>query len=106
MKSLRSPVDQALRKVLRREREIAGINQTELAKRLHCRQPRISTIESGERARVDVPEFVEIARAIGKDPCDLLREIVQLAEQPEAGKGSQARKDIRRNSKKKSSRRE
>jgi transcriptional regulator with XRE-family HTH domain len=104
LKSLRSPVDLALRDVIRRERERAGLNQTELAKRLHCRQPRISTIESGERARVDVPEFVAIARAFGKDPCDLLHEIVQLAGQSATGKATPIRKKEHKKRKKKKSR--
>lgn len=52
-------------------RKNAGIAQAELAGRLKRPQSFVAKYELGER-RVDVVEFVEIARALGRDPFDLL----------------------------------
>ncbi|MDA8383281.1 MAG: helix-turn-helix transcriptional regulator [Betaproteobacteria bacterium] len=49
----------------------AGISQQELARRLKRSQSFIAKIEVGER-RIDVVEFIEIARALGREPVDLL----------------------------------
>lgn len=56
------------------EREKAGLLQTDVAQRLSCFQSRIARLESGDR-RIDVIEYLEIAKAIGFDPIELLREI-------------------------------
>lgn len=79
MKSLRSPVDRALREVLAKAREKAGLNQEDVARRLGRRQPYISKIETGERAGMYVPELVAIAEAIGADAGKLLDEAIRLA---------------------------
>lgn len=50
-----------------KERKAAGMNQTELARALGQYQSFIARAESGER-RVDVVEFLDIAKAIGIDP--------------------------------------
>ena len=52
-------------------RKEAGISQQELARRLKRSQSFIAKIEVGER-RIDVVEFIEIARALGREPVDLL----------------------------------
>ena len=52
-------------------RKAAGISQQELARRLKRSQSFIAKIEVGER-RIDVVEFIEIARALGREPVDLL----------------------------------
>jgi len=52
-------------------RKKADIAQAELAARLKRPQSFVAKYELGER-RVDVVEFVEIARALGRDPFDLL----------------------------------
>jgi predicted transcriptional regulator len=52
--------------MLIKERKAAGINQTELAKTLGQYQSFVARVESGER-RVDVIEFLDIAKAIGFD---------------------------------------
>ncbi|RWB66811.1 helix-turn-helix transcriptional regulator [Mesorhizobium sp.] len=48
-------------------RKDAGITQVELGKRLGLRQTVVSKFELGER-RLDVAEFVAVAKAIGADP--------------------------------------
>lgn len=48
-------------------RKDASITQAELGKRLGQRQTFVSKFELGER-RLDVAEFVTVAKAIGADP--------------------------------------
>jgi transcriptional regulator with XRE-family HTH domain len=55
-------------------RETAGLTQVELAGRLNRPQSFVSKIERGVR-KVDVIEFVEIARAIGFDPAAFLSKL-------------------------------
>jgi transcriptional regulator with XRE-family HTH domain len=55
-------------------REAAGLTQVELAGRLERPQSFVSKIERGIR-KMDVIEFVEIARAIGFDPVAFLRKL-------------------------------
>jgi len=57
-------------------RAAAGVTQVELARRLSKPQSFISKIERSER-RLDVFEFCAIARALGKEPPDLLRELLK-----------------------------
>ncbi len=56
-------------------RKDAGITQVELGKRLGQRQTFVSKFELGER-RLDVAEFVTVARALGADP----RSLIEAAE--------------------------
>ncbi len=58
----------------KKERKVAGLNQTELAKALGQYQSFIAKVESGER-RVDVIEFLDIAKAIGFDPKAAIKKI-------------------------------
>ncbi|MCK7612351.1 helix-turn-helix domain-containing protein [Roseibium sediminicola] len=53
-------------------RKDAGLTQVELGKRLGQRQTFVSKFELGER-RLDAAEFIEICRAIGTDPHDIIR---------------------------------
>ncbi len=53
-------------------RKRAEVTQAELAKILGRPQSFVSKYESGER-RLDVAEFVGIARALGADPIKLVR---------------------------------
>ncbi|AZV18966.1 helix-turn-helix transcriptional regulator [Mesorhizobium sp. M7A.F.Ce.TU.012.03.2.1] len=53
-------------------RKDAGITQIELGRRLGQRQTFVSKFELGER-RLDVAEFVTVARAIGADPVEIIR---------------------------------
>jgi transcriptional regulator with XRE-family HTH domain len=65
-----------LRLLLTEAREEAGLTQVELGERLGRPQTFVSKIERGVR-RVDVIEFVEIAKAIGVDPKSLIRKLEQ-----------------------------
>lgn len=53
-------------------RKDAGVTQAELGKRIGQRQTFVSKFELGER-RLDVAEFIEISRAIGTDPHQIMR---------------------------------
>jgi len=63
-----------LRMMLVEAREAAGLTQVELAGRLDRPQSFVSKIERGVR-KMDVIEFVEIARAIEFDPAAFLRKL-------------------------------
>jgi transcriptional regulator with XRE-family HTH domain len=72
LKHLRSRGHRALLAVLVASRREAGLTQRELAERLKRPHSFVSKIESGER-RVDVLEFVEIAKALKVDSVDLFK---------------------------------
>jgi transcriptional regulator with XRE-family HTH domain len=73
-KSVHSPEQLALRELLIAARDRAGLTQHKLAKRLGKPQSFVAKYEGGER-RLDVIEFVVIARAIGADPVRILRSL-------------------------------
>ena len=60
---------------LRKARETAGLSQRQLSERLQQPPNWIQRIESLER-RVDVAEFIAIAKAVGADPAELFREVL------------------------------
>lgn len=64
--SLHSPQYDIFRSMLIKAREEAGITQCALARRLGKPQSFVSKLERGER-RLDVPEFVLFAQALGID---------------------------------------
>jgi transcriptional regulator with XRE-family HTH domain len=68
-----SPFYRRLCRLLAGARKKAGLMQAEVAERLGQPQSYVSKVESGER-RLDVAEYVEIARAIGVDPVKLLKQ--------------------------------
>lgn len=72
MKPIPSAKRRALATALAQAREAAGLTQRQLAARLKRPATFIWKIEAGTR-RLDVLEFVEIARALGVDPPELLR---------------------------------
>lgn len=55
-------------------RKAAGLTQIQLAAKLSRPQSYVSKYERGER-RLDVVEFLEVARALGIDACKLLKKI-------------------------------
>jgi len=57
-------------------RKASGLNQVELAKRLGKSQTHVSNIERGER-RVDVLEFVALAKAMSVDPQNLFADVIK-----------------------------
>lgn len=75
MKSIRSPAQRALITALRDARKEAGLSQQEVAKRLKRPQSFVSAYESGDR-KIDVIEFLRIAKVTGFDPCELLRRVM------------------------------
>jgi transcriptional regulator with XRE-family HTH domain len=71
-KSLKSAEYARLIAILVAVRKDAGIRQQALAKKIGRPQSFIAKYEGGER-RIDVVEFIEIARALGADPVRLFR---------------------------------
>jgi transcriptional regulator with XRE-family HTH domain len=61
---------------LKRARVDAGLTQVALAGRLRKPQSFVSKYEQGERS-LDVLEYVAVARAIGLEPFDFLRDILK-----------------------------
>lgn len=57
-------------------RREASVHQSELADRISWDQPTISNVERGIR-RLDVIEFVAIAKALDVDPVELFAELVR-----------------------------
>jgi transcriptional regulator with XRE-family HTH domain len=74
-KSIYSKDQLAFRELMTAERKKAGLTQQQLAKQLGRHQSFIAKYEGGER-RLDVIEFITIARAIGADPSRLLRTLL------------------------------
>ena len=62
------------RQLLIQARKDAGMTQIELAAKLSRPQSFVSKFERGER-RLDVIEFLDIARALGFDPAHFLKKI-------------------------------
>lgn len=61
--------------VLTHARMASGLSQIELAKLLGKSQTHVSNIERGQR-RVDVLEFIALARAVGADPSALFADLL------------------------------
>lgn len=55
-------------------RKDAGLTQVDIAERLDKPQSFVSKYERGER-RLDVVEFIDVARAIGIDPCSIVENL-------------------------------
>jgi transcriptional regulator with XRE-family HTH domain len=75
-KSLRTPEQIAFCELLIAARRKAGLRQQQLADRLGRPQSFVAKYEGGER-RLDVIEFIGIARAIGADPARLFRTLIK-----------------------------
>jgi transcriptional regulator with XRE-family HTH domain len=75
-KTLRSGGHRALIDLLVSTRNQAGLTQRDLAARLKRPHSFIGRIEAGER-RVDVVEFIEIARVLEVDPTHLFAKLVE-----------------------------
>lgn len=76
MRSLHSPHYRQFAAVLVQARLDAGVTQQELAAQLRKPQSYVSKVERCER-RLDVPEFIQFVRALGRDPAALLRDVEQ-----------------------------
>jgi transcriptional regulator with XRE-family HTH domain len=74
VKSLRTPQHKRLIELLTAAREKAGLTQQQLANRLNKPQSFVAKYEGGER-RIDLVEFLTIARALDFDPARAVREV-------------------------------
>jgi transcriptional regulator with XRE-family HTH domain len=75
-KSIHSPEQTAFCALMVSTRKQARLSQQDVAKRLGRPQSFVAKYEGGER-RVDVIEFVAIARALGSDPVRLMRALLR-----------------------------
>jgi transcriptional regulator with XRE-family HTH domain len=74
-KTLRTRRHRALCAALKSARKAARLSQDELASRLKTSQTVIARIEIGER-RIDVIEFIDLAKALRLDPHTILTELM------------------------------
>lgn len=74
-KSVFSDAHDVLVEALVSARRDAGVLQEDLASRIGKNQSFISRIESGQR-RVDILEFVALARALAVDPAKLFQRVL------------------------------
>jgi transcriptional regulator with XRE-family HTH domain len=89
-KSLRTPEYTRLIATLVAARKGADVRQQALAKKLGRPQSFIAKYEGGER-RIDVIEFVAIARALGADPVKLFGDFVTGMPTPKAKRKTSAK---------------
>jgi transcriptional regulator with XRE-family HTH domain len=75
VKTLRSRRHRALCATLVSARKAARLSQQELAARIKTSQTVIARIEIGER-RIDVIEFIDLAKALRQDPRALLTDLL------------------------------
>ncbi|ESX43543.1 XRE family transcriptional regulator [Mesorhizobium sp. LSHC426A00] len=73
-KSLRSARQRRLLQRLIAARKTKGATQTRVADMLGRPQSFVAKYEGGER-RLDVIEFLDVAEALGVDPCELLAQL-------------------------------
>jgi transcriptional regulator with XRE-family HTH domain len=89
-KSLKSPEYARLVAMLVAVRHAAGIRQQKLAEKLGKPQSFIAKYEGGER-RIDLVEFIAIARALDADPVKLLKDFVTGDPRPKPRRKSPAK---------------
>lgn len=82
MKTLKNGQRSALCRILVEARTRAGLSQRQLARQLGRAHSYVAKIEAGDR-RVEVAEFMTLARALGEDPKALLA-LVQDRQQQES----------------------
>jgi transcriptional regulator with XRE-family HTH domain len=76
-RSRRSPRYAALCASVTEARLAAGLTQADLARELRRPQSFVSKVESGER-RLDVVEFLEVARALGCDATAIVTALLAI----------------------------
>lgn len=74
-KTVHSKEYRELTRLLTETRRSSGLTQQELAKKLRKPQSFVAKYENGER-RLDVIEFIQIARALGCQPQQLFAALV------------------------------
>lgn len=77
MKTIRTKTHRALVAAIRQERIARGLDQADVAKRMREYQSWVSYLESGQR-RIDVVEFLALAKAIGFDPVTMIRKLAKI----------------------------
>lgn len=75
-KTLRTRGHRKLIEILVAVRVKAGLTQRDLAARIRRPNSFVGRMEAGER-RVDVIEFIELAKAMGRDPRELFGRLVE-----------------------------
>jgi ribosome-binding protein aMBF1 (putative translation factor) len=73
-KTVSSPLQKKLAAMLVEQRKKAGLRQVDQAKKIDVYQSWVTHMESGQR-RIDVVELIELGRAIGFDPADMVRKL-------------------------------
>lgn len=76
MKSIYTEQYRIFIQLLVEKRNESGLTQQALSKHLGKPQSYVSKYENGER-RLDVIEFLTIAKALKMDPCDVIRKMEQ-----------------------------
>lgn len=76
-KSLRTPRQQHLQDLLVRVRKAQSLTQADVARKLGRPQSFVAKYEGGER-RLDVVEFIEVSRALGTAPLELLAQLLHV----------------------------
>lgn len=74
-KSLSRREQDCLREVIREAREEAGLSRRELSLKLKMPAHAIAKVERGLRL-LDVVELIDIAEAVGRDPAELLADVL------------------------------
>jgi transcriptional regulator with XRE-family HTH domain len=72
LRTIGSRRQEALRAFLVERRKALSLTQADVAKRLKQHQSFIARMESGQR-RVDVVELLDLAKALGFDPREVIR---------------------------------
>ena len=75
-KNIHTERHQKLRQMLVARRKSAGLTQTVVAERLGKPPSYVAKYEGGDR-RLDMLEFLDVASAIGFDPCVLIRALLR-----------------------------
>jgi len=76
---LTDPTYILFRKMLAEKRVEKGFTQVQVADRLRLPQSYVSKYENGER-RIDIAEFLHVARALGIHPVEFLQELLRREE--------------------------
>ena len=73
-KTIHTERHRKLRELLIAKRKAAGLTQTVVAERLGKPPSYVAKYEGGDR-RLDVLEYLDLAAAIGFDPCETIRSL-------------------------------
>jgi len=76
LKHLRSAQHRALTATIIQARKAAGLTQRQLAAKLKRSNSFVWKIEAGER-RIELLEFIEIARCLGQDPVKMFARVLR-----------------------------